>query len=93
LLRREILGATRERMLRELCGALEALTGTTPVVLVLEDLHYADHATLDFIAAFARRHESARLLLLATYRPAEVRHAEHPLKQLTQELRIQRRSQ
>jgi len=93
LLQREILGATRERMLRELCGALEALTAKVPVVLVFEDLHCADLATLDFIAAFARRHEAARLMLLATYRLLEVRQADHPLKQLTQELQIQRRSQ
>ncbi|MFN8628095.1 MAG: AAA family ATPase [Candidatus Binatia bacterium] len=91
-LQREVLGATRERMLRELCGALEALTAKTPVVLVFEDLQYADLATLDIIAAFARRHEAARLLLLATYRPMEVRQADNPLRRLTQELRIQRHS-
>jgi DNA-binding winged helix-turn-helix (wHTH) protein/tetratricopeptide (TPR) repeat protein len=92
-LQREILGATRERMLRELSGALEALSAATPIVLVLEDLHWADRATLDVIAALARRHEPARLLLLATYRPVEVILAEHPLKQLKHELGIQRRSQ
>ena len=80
-------------MLRELCGALEALTATRPVVLVLEDLHWADHATLDLIAALARRHESARLLLLATYRPVEVILSQHSLKQLKQELIIQRRGE
>lgn len=87
----ELLGATRERMLREFCAVLEALTATRPVVLVLEDLHGADDATLDLIAALARRHESARLLVLATYRPVEVILAQHPLKQLKQELMIQRR--
>jgi DNA-binding winged helix-turn-helix (wHTH) protein len=91
-LQHELLGATRERMLRELCAALEALAATRPVVLVLEDLHWADHATLDLIAALARRRESARLLLLATYRPVEVILAQHPLKQLKQELTIQRSS-
>jgi DNA-binding winged helix-turn-helix (wHTH) protein len=92
-LQREILGETRERMLRELSGALEAFTVTTPLVLVLEDLHWADHATLDVIAAIARRHEPARLLVLATYRPVELILAEHPLKQLKQELIVQRRSE
>jgi DNA-binding winged helix-turn-helix (wHTH) protein len=89
-LQSEILGATRERMRRELCQALEALTAETPLVLVLEDLHWADHATLDLISALARRREPARLLPLATYRPVEVILAQHPLMQLKQELRIQR---
>src|SRR5262249_10330965 len=40
-LQREILGATRERMVREICEALEALTADDPLVLVLEDLHWA----------------------------------------------------
>ena len=35
-------GATRERMLRELAEALEALTAEQPLVLVLEDLHWSD---------------------------------------------------
>jgi DNA-binding winged helix-turn-helix (wHTH) protein/tetratricopeptide (TPR) repeat protein len=92
-LQREILGATRERMRREFCQAIEALTAETPLVLVLEDLHWADFATLDLISALARRSEPARLLLLATYRPVEVILSEHPLKQLKRELRIQHRCQ
>ena len=39
---RRVQGATRERMLRELAEALEALTAATPLVLVLEDLHWSD---------------------------------------------------
>ena len=37
-------------MLREMAGALEALTAERPVVLVLEDLHWSDAATLDLLA-------------------------------------------
>ncbi|HLG16608.1 MAG TPA: AAA family ATPase [Blastocatellia bacterium] len=86
LLQREVLGATRERMVREICEALEAITTETPVVLVLEDLHWADYSTLDLISALARRHEPARLILLATYRPVEVALPQHPLRQLKREL-------
>ena len=50
-LQREILGATRERMVRELCEALEVMTQTDPLVLILEDLHWVDHSTLDAISA------------------------------------------
>src|SRR5438034_1579689 len=46
-LQRELLGATRERMLREMAEAVEALTAEAPLVLVLEDLHRSDTATVD----------------------------------------------
>jgi DNA-binding winged helix-turn-helix (wHTH) protein len=42
-LARELLGVSKERMLREMAEALEALTATTPLLLVLEDLHWSDY--------------------------------------------------
>src|SRR6185295_5942443 len=51
----EILGSTRERMVREICEALESIAAQTPLLLILEDLHWADPSTLDLISAFARR--------------------------------------
>jgi len=49
-LQRLTLGATPQRMLREIVQALEALTATRPLVLVLEDLHWSDAATLDVLS-------------------------------------------
>jgi DNA-binding winged helix-turn-helix (wHTH) protein/predicted ATPase len=85
-LQRRVHGTARERMLRELAEALEALTTEMPLVLVLEDLHWSDYATLDCLAVLARRRERARLLVLGTYRPADVLVRGHPLRALTQEL-------
>jgi tetratricopeptide (TPR) repeat protein len=85
-LQREILGATRERMVRELCEALEILTETVPLVLILEDLHWVDHSTLDVISAIARRREPAKLLVLGTFRPADLILFDSPLKALRQDL-------
>jgi DNA-binding winged helix-turn-helix (wHTH) protein len=45
-MKQQLLGATRERMLREMAEALEALTAERPVVLVLEDLHWSDEVSL-----------------------------------------------
>jgi predicted ATPase/DNA-binding winged helix-turn-helix (wHTH) protein len=87
-LRRRIVGATRERMLRELAEALELLTAQQTLVLVLEDLHWSDPSTLDLIAVLARRREPARLLLLGTYRPPEVLRRAHPLHTIKQELQL-----
>ena len=71
-LERDLLGATRERMLREMAEAVEALTAEAPLVLVLEDLHWSDTATVDLVSLLARRQEPARLLLIGTYRPVDV---------------------
>jgi DNA-binding winged helix-turn-helix (wHTH) protein/tetratricopeptide (TPR) repeat protein len=90
MLQREILGATRERMVREICEALESLTAETPVVLMLEDLHWGDHSTFDLISALARRRGAARLVLLGTYRPVDVILAGSALKGLKQDLLIHR---
>jgi predicted ATPase len=87
-LRRRMAAATRERMLRELAEALEVLTAQQPLVLVLEDLHWSDPSTLDLLAVLARRREPARLLLLGTYRPPEVRHRVHPLAAVLHELQL-----
>lgn len=89
-LQREVIGATRERMLREMAEALETLTGETPLVLVLEDLHWGDYSTLDLVSYLARRRRPARLLVIATYRPVEVALSEHPLKGVKQELQWRR---
>ncbi len=87
-LQRELLGATRERMLRELNAALETLTATSPLLLVIEDLQWVDPATVDLLAALARGRGPAHLLLLGTYRTGDVALADHPLQALTAELLV-----
>jgi predicted ATPase len=70
-LQQQVLGATRDRMVRELNDALERLTAKHTLVLVLEDLHWSDVATVDLLISIAQRPEPARLLIVGTYRPAE----------------------
>jgi predicted ATPase/DNA-binding winged helix-turn-helix (wHTH) protein len=86
LLSREVFGATRERMLREMGEALEALTAELPLVLVLEDLHWSDYSTLDLISYLARQRQAAQLMLIGTYRTAELIVSGHPLKAVKQGL-------
>lgn len=83
---REAQGTTRERMLREMGEALDAMTARAPLVLVLEDLHWSDFSTLDLISYVARRRRAAHLMVLATYRPAELIASRHPLRTVKQEL-------
>ena len=89
-LQREILGATRERMLREIGDALETITAEKPLLLVLEDLHWAHASTIDFISAMARGRAPAKLMLIGTYRPADLRSGEHPLETVKQDLLLHR---
>ncbi|MEP6916791.1 MAG: hypothetical protein ABJC89_14155, partial [Acidobacteriota bacterium] len=73
---------------RELNDALEANTARIPLVLCLEDLHWSDLSTLDWIATFAQRPEPACLLLIGTYRPLLAIAHEHPLAAISDHLRM-----
>src|SRR5262249_21945193 len=85
-LSRQVFGATRERMLREMGEALEVLAADQPLVLILEDLHWSDYSTLDLISYLARQRQPAQLMLIGTYRTAELILSRHPLKAVKQEV-------
>lgn len=89
-LQREVAGATQDRMLREAGELFDRYSAERPVVLVLEDLHWSDHATVQLIAYLARRRSAAGLLMLGSFRPADAIAAEHPLVGVRQELRLHR---
>jgi predicted ATPase/DNA-binding winged helix-turn-helix (wHTH) protein len=74
-----------ERMPGDLCRALEELAATRPLVLAFEDLHWADNATLDLVAALARRLAKAKLMVVATYVPGKLA-PDHPLECLKRDL-------
>lgn len=85
-LQRRVLGAAKERMLREMAEALEAFSAERPLALFLEDLQWSDYSTLDLLLSLARWHGPARLMLIGTYRPADVVVGGHPLRTVKQEL-------
>jgi predicted ATPase len=87
-LQRRTLGTTKACMLRELAEALEALTAERLLVWVLEDLHWGDAATVDLLAYVARRRQPARLVVIGTYRPADVRARRHPLRAIVHDLTL-----
>lgn len=90
---REVSGATRERMLREIGETLEALTASAPLLLILEDLHWSDYSTLDLISYLASQRQSARLMLIGTYRTVELVLSGHPLRAVQRELRAKQQCQ
>nr|PZN29391.1 MAG: hypothetical protein DIU78_00375 [Pseudomonadota bacterium] len=66
--RREMQPADSATTMRMLCDALAAIAEETPLVLALEDLHWADPATADLLQFVSYRFRSARVLMIGTYR-------------------------
>jgi len=67
-------GAGRLRLFRKVRDVL----ASSPMLLLLEDVHWADEATLDILRFLGRRLAGARLMILATFRSEEVG-GDHPL--------------
>jgi DNA-binding CsgD family transcriptional regulator/tetratricopeptide (TPR) repeat protein len=73
------------RIFEALLGALATLGQAAPVVLVIEDLHWADRSTRDFLSFLVRNAREKRLVLIATYRSDEL-HRRHPVRPFVLEL-------
>jgi predicted ATPase len=89
-LRNRVQGTTQARMLGEFCEALETFTNERPFILGLDDLQWTDFATLDLLSIIARRAHRARLMVVGTYRPADVIVLGHLLRKVLQDLRAHR---
>ena len=76
----------KRRRFETLAHFLTLLAGAHPVLLVVEDLHWSDDISLEFLHYLARRCSAHRLLLLLTYRGDEIRSSlRHFLAQLDRE--------
>ncbi|HYB48780.1 MAG TPA: AAA family ATPase [Streptosporangiaceae bacterium] len=61
--------AIRARTFDALCQLLVAQSGRRPLIVLIEDLHWIDRTSEDFLAGFADELPSVPIMLLATYRP------------------------
>jgi predicted ATPase len=68
--------ASQLRLFEEAVALLSDRAAAAPVLLVLEDLHWADASTLDLVVFLAHNVEGRRVLLLGTYRADELASAE-----------------
>jgi tetratricopeptide (TPR) repeat protein len=71
----------RFRMFDSLTSLLRKAGDARPAVVVLDDLHWADPSTLDFLRFLSREVRDTRILVIGTYREAETK-PDHPLLQL-----------
>jgi DNA-binding CsgD family transcriptional regulator len=73
------------RLFEAVLELIDLLSETVPVLLVLEDMHWADRSTRAFVAFLARSLRQERVVLLLTYRTDEL-HRRHALRPLLSEL-------
>jgi ATP/maltotriose-dependent transcriptional regulator MalT len=69
----------RARLFERLLGMVERLAAERPLVLAVEDLHWADRSTLDLLAFLVPSLSEAAVVLVATYRSDELGRR-HPLR-------------
>jgi DNA-binding CsgD family transcriptional regulator/tetratricopeptide (TPR) repeat protein len=67
------------RLFGLLRALLDRLAAETPVLFAVEDIHWADRSTLEFLSSVVRGMRDERLLLVYTYRSDEL-HRRHPLR-------------
>ncbi len=91
--RRGALAVSRQSVLREMRDALAALSARFPVLLLLEDLHWADSSSVELLHFIARSESRQQLLVLATLRPEPLDLGDSPLKNVRRELSAHDRSE
>jgi predicted ATPase len=79
--------ASQERLKHELLTFLQAMCRSSPVVLFVDDFHWADVSTTDLLAYLGHRVASLPLLLVVCYRASEMVLEKHPFPRVQLELR------
>jgi len=74
-------GGQAAQLLELVLALVTRLSADRPLLLVIEDLHWADQSTLELVAFLVRSMRDLRVLLVATYRSDEL-HRRHPLRPL-----------
>jgi ATP/maltotriose-dependent transcriptional regulator MalT len=82
--------ASQGRLFELLLGVVDRLASGAPLLLIMEDLHWADRSTRNLVAFLAAYLRSGRVLLVLTFRSDEL-HRLHPLRRLLAELARNRR--
>jgi tetratricopeptide (TPR) repeat protein/transcriptional regulator with XRE-family HTH domain len=75
----------QQRLFRAAAGFVQAIAEIVPVALMVDDLHWADSASLDLLHRLARHTRANRVFLVGTYRDVEVS-PEHPLEAALRDL-------
>lgn len=85
-------GTERYRLFEAVMDLFAAMSSAAPVLVILDDLHWADTPSLLLLRHLLRSNEPMRLLVIGTYRDTDIGR-DHPLTQLLPDLRRERRGQ
>ncbi|MBW3563021.1 MAG: AAA family ATPase [Actinobacteria bacterium] len=83
--RADVEPSNQSRLFEAVLSTLETLGADRPVVLAIEDLHWADRSTLDLVVFLARNLDRGNVLVVATYRTDDI-HRRHTLQPVLAEL-------
>ena len=78
--------SSQERLKREFVAGLLEFSRSRPLVLFLDDLHWADVSTIDLLSYLAGKFAGMRVLVIVTYRSSDLQLAEHPFLQIRPDL-------
>jgi DNA-binding NarL/FixJ family response regulator len=81
----DLAGLTRQQMFGTVLGLLAELSARAPVLLVLEDLHWADASTRDLLTFLLRMLHRERVAIIGTYRTDDL-YRRHPLRPVIADL-------
>lgn len=72
---------------RQYTKILQSISALNPLMLVVEDLQWADASSVDLLFHLARNLGSCPVLIIGTYRPSEIEIRQHPMKQIRAEMK------
>jgi DNA-binding NarL/FixJ family response regulator len=82
----DLPGMAQQQLFGAVLGMLTELAAASPVLLVLEDLHWADRSTRDLVTFLSRMLRNERIALVLSYRTDDL-HRAHPLRAVVAELK------
>lgn len=86
----DVVPTSQERLKREVVGFFGEITQRQPLVLFIDDVHWADLSTVDLLAYLGTSLGSLPMLILVTYRPSELFPAKHPFSRIQLDLQTRR---
>ncbi len=81
----DVPGMAQQQLFGAVLGMLAEIAADRPVLLILEDLHWADRSTRDLVTFLSRVLHRERVAVIATYRTDDL-HRSHPLRAVVGEL-------
>lgn len=74
----DIKTASQERLKREMATFLQEASRSHPIIIFLDDLHWADESTVNVLTYLASKFDTLPVLVIATYRPSDLLLGKHP---------------